>query len=195
MTRIRIRQRYRISQGDIFREIEYIEYVAEKSGIIEVSRIVFPLVIVLTQDCDLEWDHEFRRGKKSKSQDKLLISVLVAPLYNAEQVYLGDHLSNLDMKMEFINPKKSPGEFLQKNERPRYHYLTFPPSQHLVDCIVDFKHYFSVNVQYLRRISRNNFVCRLAELDREDLSQRFASYLSRIGLPDQSISKPAPLPV
>ena len=47
------RRRTRISQGDVFRDVECIEYVVEKKGIIEVSKIVFPLIIVLTQDCDL----------------------------------------------------------------------------------------------------------------------------------------------
>lgn len=192
MTRTR-KRRSRISQGDIFRDVEYIEYVAEKRGILDLSKIVFPLVVVLTQDCDLEQDYKFRWGRKLlKSQDKLLISVLVAPLYNADHVYLGEHLSELTMKMEPINRTRTPGEFLRKNERPRYHYLSFPSSLRLVDSVVDFKHYFSVNAQYLRKISRGNFVCRLAELDREDLSQRFAAYLSRIGLPNQSIHKSTP---
>ncbi len=40
----------RTSQGDVFRDIECIEFVAEKRGILEVSKIVYPLVVVLTQD-------------------------------------------------------------------------------------------------------------------------------------------------
>ena len=79
----------RISQGDIFREVECIEYVSERSGILEVSKIVFPLVVVLTQDCDLMHDSPYRKDdypgqaeKQLKTQDKKLFSVLVAPLYN-----------------------------------------------------------------------------------------------------------------
>ena len=186
MTKVKIGKHPRVCQGDIFRDVEYVEYVAEKAGNVEISKILFPLVVVLTQDCDLEQDYRFRRSQTPpKSQDKWLISVLVAPLYNVEHVYLGEHLSDLKMAMEPINPKKSPGRFLLQNERPRYHYLEFPTSFPIVNSVVDFKHYFSVNVQYLRRIRPTNFVCQLAALYREDLSQRFAAYLARIGLPDQ----------
>ncbi len=184
MVKIKTSIRPRIYQGDIFKDIEHIEYIVEKSGLVEISKITFPLVVVLTQDCDLEQDYKSRWSRQSKrNQDKLLISVLVAPLYNIEHVYLGEHLIDLEMKMEAINRSKSPGKYLRNNERPRYHYISFPDTFPIVDSVVDFKHYFSLNVQYLRNIRKENFACRLAELHRENLSQRFASYLSRIGLP------------
>ncbi len=175
------RRRIRISQGDIFRNIECIEYVIEKKGIIEVSKIIFPLAIVLTQDCDLEQDSR-NRGKAT--QNTKLLSVLVAPLYNAEHVFLGEHLSDLDLKMEPINKNKSPGQGLMQNERPRYHYINFPQNIPLVASVADFKHYFSVHVSYLESVRKKNFVCRLSDLFREDVSQRFSAYLARIGLPN-----------
>lgn len=185
MTKISVRRHRRICQGDIFHDVEHIEHVKERGGIVEVSKIIFPNIVVLTQDCDLEQDFRFRKPSiPGKTQDKLLISVLVAPIYNAEHVFLGEHMSALNMKMEAIKKGKSAGTFLKNNERPRYHYLDFPQSPSLVDSVVDFKHYFSLNIHYLMRIRSQNFVCRLAELHREDLSQRFAAYLSRIGLPD-----------
>ncbi len=184
MIKVKLQKHARICQGDIFREIEFIEYVSEKSGIIEVSKIVFPIVIVLTQDCDLEQDYKFRWSRQyTGTQDKWLISVLVAPLYNVEHVYEGEHLSELGMQMQKINKRKSPGEYLRKNNVPRYHYLEFPDEVEIVPSVIDFKHYFSANVKYLKRIKKRNFVCRVSELYREDISQRFASYLSRIGLP------------
>lgn len=174
------RRRRRISQGDIFRDIECIEYVIEKDGVIEVSKIIFPLVIVLTQDCDLEQDSG-NRGKKT--QNTKLLSVLVVPLYNAEHVFEGSHLSDLDYQMEPISKKRTPGTTLMQNERPRYHFLDFPTDVPLVASVADFKHYFSVHVSYLESVKGKSFVCRLSDLFREDVSQRFASYLARIGLP------------
>lgn len=50
--------------------------------------------------------------------------------------------------------------------------------------IVDFKHYFSVNSESLREDVRAHYVCSIEVLFRERLSQRFANYLARIGLPD-----------
>src|SRR5262249_27344924 len=82
--------------------------------------------------------------------------------------------------------KRSPGEFLVKNERPRYHYLEFPNDIQIVSSVIDFKHYFSVNVKYLKKIKKTNFVCCVSDLYREDISQRFTSFLARIGLPEIS---------
>lgn len=172
----------RITQGDIFKDIEYIEYVVEKEGVIEVSKIVFPFVIVLTQDCDLEQDYNSRAKSATSNNDKWLLSVLVAPIYNVEHVYIGEHLSELGLKMENVPKKGSSGSFLITNQRPRYHYLNFEGDV-LLPSVIDFKHYFSVNVNLLTQIIETNFVCSVAELYREDISQRFASFLSRIGLP------------
>jgi hypothetical protein len=180
----------RISQGDIFRNVECIEYVAEKRGTIEVSKIEFPFVVVLTQDCDLEQDGRYKNNPAAKppsNDDKKLFSVLVAPLYNAEHVFLGEHLADLGLKMASINKSKTEGKTLMQNERPRYHFLDFPTDIPVVASVTDFKHYFSVSVAYLEKIRPKNFVCRLSELYREDLSQRFAAYLARIGLPDISV--------
>jgi len=186
MTKVRSNKLSRLSQGDIFKDVEMVEYIIERNGLLEYSKIVFPLIVVLTQDCDLEQDHKFRRdGNSNKTQDKWIMSILLAPLYNVEHVYQGEHLSELDLRMEIINKTKSPGKTLRNNERPRYHYLSFPPSIPITDSVVDFKHYFSVNGRYLHRLRTKNFVCRLAPLFREDLSQRFAAYSSRIGLPQE----------
>jgi hypothetical protein len=185
MKKVLINNRSRITQGDIFRNVEFIEYAIERDGIIEISKIDFPYVIVLTQDCDLNQDYSVRWGKKNtpSNHDKKLISVIVAPMYNAEHVYEGQHLSELDMEMQKISQNKTPGKNLRINQAPRYHYLEFPDNIPIVASIIDFKHYFTVNLEYLKKHKKNNFVCQLAPLYREDLSQRFSSFLARIGLP------------
>ena len=173
----------RTSQGDIYRDVDFIEHVTEAEGVIEVSRIAFPLVVVLTQDCDLEHDYRFR-DEGAKSQDKWLLSVLVAPLYNKEHVFTGDHLSELGYKMQSIPPKSSHADFIQKNQLPRYHFLDFPAESGIVPSVIDFKHYFSVDVSYLHTCKPSTYVCTIAPLYREEVSRRFASFLSRIGLPE-----------
>jgi hypothetical protein len=175
----------RIRQGDVFRDIDFIEHVTEADGVLEVSKISFPLVVVLTQDCDLEQDFKYRwSGEQQSTQDKWLLSVLVAPLYNAEHVYDGSHLSVLDRTMEPFKGKKTKLQFLHNNQIPRYHFLPFPDDVHVVNSVVDFKHYFSVNVETLKALAPTRFVCSISQLYREDISHRFASFLSRIGLPD-----------
>lgn len=198
MTNVKVKKKPngRVSQGDIIRDVEYIEYVAERSGVIEVSKIIFPLVVVLTQDCDLEQDSAYRKRRLAapSTHDKKLFSVLVAPLYNAEHVFAGEHLLDLNLTMSTIKQTKTEGKTLKQNERPRYHYVEFPADVPIVASIIDFKHYFSVNIEYLVRHRSKCFVCSLSELFREDLSQHFAGYLARIGLPDASRLGPTAKP-
>lgn len=169
----------RISQGDIFKDIEYIEYYLEKDGNIELSKIVFPYIFVLTQDCDLAQDF-FLRGK---NQDKILISVLVAPMYNLEFVMDGSHLSELEIKMhKFKGTSNTAINDISENNNPRYHHLNF--GNKMPEFIIDFKHYFTLNRPYLESITKTNRLFKVKELHREQVCQRFSSFLSRIGLPD-----------
>ena len=186
MIKVETNRYKRLSQGDIYRDVEWFESVTQSEDIITVEKVTFPCVIVLTQECDLKFDYEFRWGKlKDKdNQDKYLISVLVAPIYNAEHVYVGEHLIDLDLKMTPVPKKHRSGDAFRQNKNPRYHYLEFPADTRMVESVIDFKHYFSVNVEYLKSIQKLNFVCRVGKLFREDISHRFASFLSRIGLPE-----------
>jgi hypothetical protein len=180
----RLQRLGRVSQGDIYKDVEVIDYVLEKQGIIQISKIVFPLVIVLTQDCDLEQDYIIRAGRKeAKDQDKLIFSVLVAPLYNVEHIYVGEHLDKLGIRMQVFESKTQKSNLLN-NEVPRYHYLDISSEVPITPSVIDFKHYFSVHVGYLRGKTKD-FICRASPLYREDISHRFASYLARIGLPKQ----------
>lgn len=182
---VKTRRMARVAQGDVFRDVELVEYVTEKNGVIEVSKIVYPLVVVLTQDCDLEQDARYKAAAgRPSNDDKRLVHVLVAPMYNAEQVYQGTHLTDLQLTMAPINKNRTPGDFLRINERPRYHYFDFTQDARLVSQIIDFKHYFSVNLRYLEAHRKAAFVCRISDLFREELSQRFTAYMARIGLPE-----------
>ncbi len=58
-----------INQCDIFRDVEFIEYVKEDDSSIEVSKIVFPQVIVLTQACDLQQDYNARKRWNETRQE------------------------------------------------------------------------------------------------------------------------------
>jgi hypothetical protein len=186
MSAVRVKRQLqrRICQGDIIRDVEFLEYARERADYVEISKINYPLVVVLTQDCDLSQDYGVRWSRQdTPTHDKAICSVLVAPIYNAEHVYVGEHLSELNLQAQAINKNKTPGKSLRSNEVPRYHYCEFPEGIPLPSSIVDFKHYFSVSVEYLKKRKRVHFVCQLATLYREDLSLRFASFLSRIGLP------------
>ena len=86
--------------------------------------------------------------------------------------------------MESIPKNKTPGKYIKQNNNPRYHYLDFPDDISISNTqIIDFKHYFTVNVDYLIKNKEQDFICRVSELYREEISQRFSNFLSRIGLP------------
>ena len=44
----------RLSQGDIYKNITYIEKINSIDDYLEIQQIVFPNVVVLTQDCDIQ---------------------------------------------------------------------------------------------------------------------------------------------
>lgn len=177
-----------INQCDIFKNVEFIEYVKEEGSSIEVSKIIFPHVIVLTQACDLQQDFNARKKleeTKTGNHDKFLISVIVAPLYNFEDFRQGMHLEQLGLIMEAKGRRnKSLCDNIIKNENKRYHYINFSADVELVESVIDFKHYFSVTVNYLNSIYKNNYICSVDTLYRESISQRFSNFLARIGLPD-----------
>lgn len=144
----------------------------------------FPHVVVLTQDCDLEQVTAARQKNLTEDMltvnDKHLIPVIAAPLYNSELLFSGKHLNDIGIKTQIINSKsKNP---IQNNQNPRYHYLEFPEEVPIPNSVIDFKHYFTVSLQLLEeRISDR--ICGIDPLYRELVSQRFAGYLARIGLP------------
>jgi len=177
----------RVSQGDVYKDIELIESANEIDGNIVVSKIMFPLIVVLTQDCDLKFDYDRRYETKDKNENKLLLSVIVAPIYNFEHFVLGEHLSEIKFRMEVFRKEATPYKNIKNNQNPRYHYLEFEKGTNIIKTgVIDFKHYFTVNILYLESIRKTNFVCKIQPLFREDISQRFASFLSRIGLPTSS---------
>jgi ABC-type cobalamin/Fe3+-siderophores transport system ATPase subunit len=75
-------------------------------------------------------------------------------------------------------------EEIKKNSiSERYHYLPQTLDLEMQDLVIDFKCYISMPIQELINQHNDNYFCTLNELFRERLSQRFASYFTRIGLP------------
>ncbi|HHT14311.1 MAG TPA: hypothetical protein GXZ86_00360 [Clostridiales bacterium] len=176
----------RLHQGDIIRDVTFIENVTNVANKLKISKVIFPLVIVLSQECDLL--QNFNERCINKGEDKHLFSVLVAPLYNFEHFIDGLHLSDLDKKMQQFsrNKTKSDNRNLRYNNNPRYHYMEFKEPR-IVPSVIDFKHYFGVELTSLESHRASNIVCSVASIYREAISQRFCSYLSRIGLPNANV--------
>lgn len=173
-----------IHQGDVIKDLDFIQKIEPIDLYnFKITFIEFPLVIVLTQECDLELDYRARKGLINEyPQDNILMSIIVSPVYNAEQVFVGKHLEEIDnrqMQTIFGNLK----DRIKASEVARYYFLNFHPNENMNDLIIDFKHYFSLNAEALEKIKSNNFAFSIPELYREDISLKFADYLARIGLP------------
>lgn len=192
MIKVTVKKVDRIRQGDILKDIEYIDNTFDYTGIPKISSIInFSYVIVLTQDCDLEQENNNKlESDNRKNQDKFLLSIILAPLYKFEQFLKGEHLSVLNRKMSDFNTKeKTAINTIKNNTNPRYHYIEFPNNIEITNSVIDFKHYFSINSEYLNTIFQDKFICSIDVLYREQISQRFSNFLSRIGLPDETETK------
>lgn len=184
----KIEKHDKVEQGNIISNVEFIQRAEICNEILEIQKIIFPKIYVLTQACDLSENYKNKerisKDTKNNNYDKYLISILVAPVYNAELLRYGKHLKKIygeDSITERISSK--PWGTLTNNKNPRYHFLDFSAVEGEVDSVIDFKHYFSVDFAILEDKVRQQPVVRVNELYREDISQRFASFLSRIGLP------------
>ena len=201
----RICDRDRIRQGDIIRNVRYFESFYFDGDYLDLSYIDFPYALVLTQDCDLANEKKGRLqneetlsvennsvGLAKLNIDKSLISVLLAPIYNYSKFETGDHLAlvqkplfSIKCELKSWEPSSSRTRcnIIKQNNDPRYHFISMQDNSILPDSVIDFKHYFSVSLQKLEKLGTTNYVCTVEPLWREKISQRFASFLSRIGLP------------
>lgn len=169
----------RISQGDIIKDIE--NKISLPSG--DIISYTFPYAIILSQDCDLAQDFTQRfNEKESKNNNGLIFSVLVLPLYEAALFRKGTHLSGIGWEMENINSERY--KIICSNNNPRYHYLSFSDTHLIEPSIIDFKHFFTIDIQQFYLIRKEQTILTISSLYREQISHRFVHYLSRIGLPD-----------
>ena len=152
----------RINQCDIFHDIDIVECITEGADGVSVSYIRFPLMICLNQDCDLNSD-ERDKLKENSNKDCRLLHLIVAPLFNFDVFKDGQHWGDIFQTGQKYNPNRTDGKKIM--------------------MVIDFKHFYTVSTEYLYR-NINNRVCSLSELYREKISQRFAYFISRIGLPE-----------
>ena len=195
-----------IHQGDILNNVDYIEYVNILNGNIEISKITFPKVIVLTQECDSVQYYNNRNKNYSiidgKEQGEIktnqfLLSIIVAPLYNFNDVISGNHLSEIkimkdnlmtDTPLTFDHINSKEKKKIENNSVKRYHYLKLEINGKYLEYVIDFKQYFTVNTEKIIQHKQNgNYFASIDILFRESLSQRFSNFLSRIGLPETQI--------
>ena len=177
----------RLCQGDILRDFEdYLWGVVGGSKVRMMKRTTIYMVI-MSQDCDLERDYTNRMESENpnKNRDKFIQQILVCPAYPSEQLKEGTHLSELSelgVKTEKIE-SKTKWNLIKLNEIPRYHHLKRDIQLQIPELVIDFKHFFTIQRDFIYDVRKRHYLATIDELFREELSQRFAYYLSRIGLP------------
>lgn len=173
----------RIVQGDILKEVKFTDWDWDKEkNDVTIYNKKLPYIVILTQDCDLDLDSKYRTSP-GKNDDKILRSVLVCPAYGWNDFINGDHLMEYSLKMQTIKSSSKKND-IQNQQVPRYHYLEQDLDNQIPPLVIDFKHYYTLPVEFLRYIYKNHYVSSMNELFREFLSQRFSFYLSRVGLPE-----------
>jgi hypothetical protein len=168
----------RICQGDIFTDIEVIESFEVAGSQIKINKIEFPYIVCINQECDLENDFNCSTNKDNK-----LLHIAIAPAFNFDNFLAGRHWAGIFQDNSSAKRKDTKTKLIMDNEIPRYHFLKFPETE-MPELLIDFKHFFTINRDLLYS-QINKRLCSLDDLFKEKLSQRFSSFISRIGLPDE----------
>lgn len=157
-----------LTQGDIFfkcpvitPEYKVLEDLKEEEPELKATVDEYD-VIILSQSCDLE-------------NDKLKI-VLVSPIFTLTEF--------AEFAPEFAGKKKK--EKLRQGDFPPYHLLDKPNSKFFPNdyFVVDFHSVYGIPLPYLKELqTKQKRRLTLKSPYKEHLSQSFARYLMRVGLP------------
>lgn len=176
---IRFRKK-RICQGDILKDLTYV--IGEPTSKVEAEiddESTFEYAIVMNQDCDLNQDFD-QRQESHQRDSRNIRSVLLCPGYPAQKFYQGNHITKWSHPTQNDRMKE---KIEANNEMKRYHYIKGDIKLGVPELVIDFKHFYTVPVDLVYRQRKLSYMATIGELYREELSQRFAYFLSRIGLP------------
>lgn len=152
---------------------------------IMVDFIEHPYTIVVSQDCDLDWDYKARQEEGKAS--KLLPNILFCEVVSAQNLRNSDSI-NSDLWRR-----------IRINKDERYQFLQTIPSeedalrQGIPEFGIDFKRYFTLRTDDVYAALASNTAQRRSRLISpylEHLSTRFAYYQFRVALPSDHESEP-----
>lgn len=184
----------RVWQGEILENLVQIKLSIEniegnEEGTIDVIPVTHELVLVMSQDCDLEQDHDRRQA----AEQGTLPNVLFCDVYHAEtlraKVQAQHQLNRQDWRRR-----------IAQNQNERFHYLQkVEPNQDLQGhglpaLAIDFKIYFTLPTEELyARLGHGALRrCALNSPYVEHLAHRFFKFQSRVALPRDHEIDPIP---
>lgn len=165
---------YNPATGELLREAEELPY----------KRIIHPYAIVVTQDCDLDWDYRARQSDNAQLP-KLLNSIILCEISTAREVRdIADK--------NVMNSKEWNLVASQRHER--FYFFEKVPLEFeleqigLPELTADFKKVFGIDAATLYQQLELGIAKRRAVLASpylEHFSRRFYSWHSRVALPSQ----------
>ena len=181
----------KISQGDVYRNVRYTYIDSESDSDVDIIEYTFPMAIIISQACDVGYMSELIE-KQSGRATKFMPSILMCPIYNKDEAKNAYHLKQV---FEFFDFCKTEGndmlfnsdefKIAKKDWHYRYHSLTVRLNGKTIleNGVLDFKHYFTVPASYLLQ-HRDDRLFRIEDIYAEQLTLKFATYLSRVAIPD-----------
>ncbi|MCL4879218.1 MAG: hypothetical protein KJ064_21355 [Anaerolineae bacterium] len=154
-----------------------------------------PYAMVVSQDCDLDWDFKARylKTERGVSSNKLMPNVLLCMITTARN--LRDRDKDLHESREITSDV---WKQIKNNKHERYHFLQAIAKDEdgigegLPELGVDFKRYFTLPTEEIYfRIQRKEIKrrCVLKSPYVEHFSSRFYYFQSRIALPQDHYSE------
>lgn len=181
-----------LRQGEILTNVIELQVRLESIGgvnsdsVYEANPIEHLFAIIVSQDCDLEQDFNYRYGSKGNVRNELP-SVL---LCQAEEV---DEFVKSAMYRGLFNSRTFTGNFKNNNEF-RYHFIQEIPTnlsavdRRVPELGIDFKRYFSMPTAEIYHRIKFDETQRCSVLEspyRDHFSQRFFNFNSRVALPEE----------
>ena len=151
-----------------------------------LTGFIHPYAIIVSQDCDLEQDFNFR-FKARGSERHRLPSILFCEMMTADDLVHGSRQGSIFKSRTAVRN-------FQNNDDYRFHFIQEIPSQFdalaegLPELGVEFKRYFSMPAgEVYRRIELSHAQrrCRLKSPYLEHFCDRFHTFNNRIALPEQ----------
>jgi hypothetical protein len=181
-----------LRQGEILTGLIQVKPVASESSPnldqiqyfdqIQFKPIVHPYAIIVTQNCDLDWDYSARQNRDKPN--KLLNSILFCQVSTAQEIR--------------PNQNSADWNLVKSNRYQQYHFLEKIPLERessqegIPELTVDFKKIFAIDADFLYHQINNNFAKRRAVLESpylEDFSHRYHDFHGRVALPAQHESE------
>lgn len=179
-SKVEFKEGVKFEQGDFIRHCPFYLIVNLEDGKAKAVTSAYD-VVVITQSCDLEND----------KADRVLVAPWMPLSYHFERHLQSLQKGSPDKKELSKKDKHRFFEGMKDGIFHRYHLLDCWPDGGLDEFpVVDFGFVFSVSLPELTRIAiAQGTVIRLNSPYKEHLSQAFARYFMRVGLPS-SIRNP-----